>query len=181
MLVSTIQQTESLACVHIPPLFYTFFLSRSPESTRQSSLCYTIRSNQHLFYMQQCTYVNHNLLIHPTSFSPPGIHKFAFYICVYIFALQISSSIPFFLDFTYKCTCFSHAQLFVTLWVVAHQAPLSKGFSRQEYWSELPCPPPRDLLNPGIKPKSLMSPVLAGGFFTTTAAQEAHLSLSTTQ
>ena len=40
------------------------------------------------------------------------------------------------------------------------------GFSRQEYWSGLPCPPPEDLPNPGIKPTSLSSPALAGGFFT---------------
>ena len=43
-------------------------------------------------------------------------------------------------------------QLFVTPWTVAHQAPLSMGFSRQEYWSGFPCPPPEDLPNPGIKP-----------------------------
>ena len=44
---------------------------------------------------------------------------------------------------------------------------LSMGFSRQEYWSGLPCPPPRDLPNPGTKPTSSVSPALAGGFFTT--------------
>ena len=49
---------------------------------------------------------------------------------------------------------FSRIQLFVTLWPVAHQAPLSMGFSRQEYWSGLPCPPPGDLPDPGIKPGS---------------------------
>ncbi|ELR50986.1 hypothetical protein M91_11145, partial [Bos mutus] len=48
-----------------------------------------------------------------------------------------------------------------------HQAPLSTGFSRQEYWSGLPFPPPRDLPNPGIEPESFMSPALAGRFFTT--------------
>ena len=53
-----------------------------------------------------------------------------------------------------------------TLWTVAHQAPLSMGFSRQEYWSGLPCPPPGELPDPGIKLTSLMSPVLAVGFFT---------------
>ena len=42
----------------------------------------------------------------------------------------------------------------MTLWTVARQAPLSMGFSRQEYWSGLPCPPPGDLPNPGIKPRS---------------------------
>ena len=47
------------------------------------------------------------------------------------------------------------------------------GFSRQEYWSGMPCPPPGDLPNPGIEPTSLMSPALAGGFFTTSATWEA--------
>ena len=49
----------------------------------------------------------------------------------------------------------SHGQLFVTPWTVARQAPLSMGFSRQEYWSEFPCPPPWDVSNPGIKPHLL--------------------------
>ena len=44
------------------------------------------------------------------------------------------------------------------------------GFSRQEYWSGLPCPPPGDLPAPGIEPASLMSPALTGGFFTTSTA-----------
>ena len=67
---------------------------------------------------------------------------------------------------------FSCAQLCVTLWTVAHQA-LSMGFSRKEYWSGLPCPQPGDLPDPGIKPQSLMSPTLAGRFFTTSATWEA--------
>ena len=50
--------------------------------------------------------------------------------------------------------------------------PLSMGFSRQEYWSGLPCPPAEYLPDPGIKPMSLKSPVLAGGFFTTRATWE---------
>ena len=54
----------------------------------------------------------------------------------------------------------SHVQLFVTLWTVAFQAPLSMGFSRQEYWSGLPCPLPEALLSPGIKPASHVSPAL---------------------
>ena len=61
-----------------------------------------------------------------------------------------------------------------TIWTVACQAPLSMGFSRQEYWSGLPYPPPGDLSDPGIEPASLMSPSLAGGFFTTSATWEAH-------
>ena len=59
---------------------------------------------------------------------------------------------------------FSHVQLFVILWTVAHQSPLTMEFSRQEYWTELPCPP-GDLPDPGIEPASLMSPALAGRFF----------------
>ena len=53
--------------------------------------------------------------------------------------------------------CFSCVWLFATLWTIACQTPLSLGFSRQEYWSGLPCPPPVDLPNPGIKPTSLKS------------------------
>ena len=48
----------------------------------------------------------------------------------------------------------SRVQLFATLWTVAYQAPLSVGFSRQEYWSGLPFPSPGDLPNPGIEPGS---------------------------
>ena len=48
----------------------------------------------------------------------------------------------------------SRVRLFATLWTVAHQAPLSMGFSRQEYWSGLPFPSPGDLPNPGIEPGS---------------------------
>ena len=51
----------------------------------------------------------------------------------------------------------------------ARQAPLSMGFSRQEYWSRLPCPPPEALSNPGTEPMSLVSPALAGSLFTTSA------------
>ena len=61
---------------------------------------------------------------------------------------------------------------FGTPWTLARQAPLSTGFSRQEYWSGLPCPPPGDFPNPGIKPPFLMSPALAGRFFTTDVTWE---------
>ena len=56
--------------------------------------------------------------------------------------------------YVYVCvlSCFICVQLFVTPWTVAHQAPLSMGFSRQEYWSGLLGPPPRDLPDPGIEP-----------------------------
>ena len=61
---------------------------------------------------------------------------------------------------------FSCVQLFETPQTIAHQAPLSMGFSRREYCSGLPCPP-RDLPNSGIEPMTLASPALVGSFFTT--------------
>ena len=67
---------------------------------------------------------------------------------------------------------FSYVQLFGTLWTVVCQAPLSMEFSRQECWNGLLWPPPGHLPHPGIEPMSLMSPALAGGFFTTDATQE---------
>ena len=57
-------------------------------------------------------------------------------------------------------SCFSCVQLCVTLWTVAHQAPLSMGFSSQEYWNGLSCPPPGDLPDPGIEPASPATPAL---------------------
>ena len=69
----------------------------------------------------------------------------------------------------------SQIRLFVTLWTVAHQAPLSMGFSRQEYWSGLPFPSLGDLPNLGIEPVSLEAPALAGGFFTNSSNCEAIL------
>ena len=64
-------------------------------------------------------------------------------------------------------SCFICVRPFVILWTVACQAPLSMEFSRQEYWSGLPCPPTGDLPNPGIKSTSLTTPAVADGFFTT--------------
>ena len=62
------------------------------------------------------------------------------------------------------CQLLSSVRLFATPWAVASQAPLSMGFSRQEYWSGLLCPPPGDLPNPGTEPTSPVSPALEGGF-----------------
>ena len=79
------------------------------------------------------------------------------------------------------CMCaksLSRVRLFVTPWTVPHQAPLSMGFSRQEYWSELPCPSPGDLPNPRIELMSSMSAALAGGFFITSSTWEEAVGLS---
>ena len=65
----------------------------------------------------------------------------------------------------------SRVQLFAIPWTVAHQAPLSMGFARQEYWGGLPFPPLGYLPDPGIKPASLMSPALAEGQCIGTSAK----------
>ena len=97
---------------------------------------------------------------------------------VYLISTSILHLISFSLVSEHACMLsrFSCVRLFVILWTVALQALPSMGFSRQEYWSGLPWPPPGDLPNPGIEPASLMSPDLAGGLFTTSAAWEAHMS-----
>ena len=70
------------------------------------------------------------------------------------------------------CVCVLSVSDFATPRNVAHQAPLSMGFPRQEYWSGLPFPSPGDLPNPEIEPTSLEPPALAVGFFTTSATWE---------
>ena len=69
----------------------------------------------------------------------------------------------------------SHVCLFATRWTVAHQAPLSMGFLRQEYWNGLPFPSPGDLPDPGIKPAS---PALAGRFFITEPPEKPILNIA---
>ena len=67
---------------------------------------------------------------------------------------------------------FSQVRLFATPWSVACQAPLSVEFSRQEFWSGLPCPPPGDSPEPGIEPHLSLTSALASGFFITRATWE---------
>ena len=88
---------------------------------------------------------------------------------------DVVSTLSYRLSRLYACmlSCFSHVQFCETLWTVACQAPLSMGFSRQEHWSGFLWPPPGDLPDPGIKLASLMSPELAGGFFTASTTWEA--------
>ena len=73
------------------------------------------------------------------------------------------------------CQVVSVVSDFVTLWPISLQAPLSMGFPRQECWGGLPCPPPGDLANPEVEPRSLAAPALGGGFFTTSATGNVHL------
>ena len=96
-------------------------------------------------------------------------------------AFQLSGTIPFrnyyHRHFTNReinkrghqaCSCVpAQLCLFATPWTAAHQAPLSMGILQQEYWNRLPCPPPEDLPDPGIKPMTPCSSNIAGRFFTT--------------
>ena len=80
------------------------------------------------------------------------------------------------------CTCvLSRVWLFVTLWAVSSQAPLSVGFSRQEYWSGLPFPSPSDLPKPGIKPASPVSPALQADSLPTEPSGNLWLTYNTKQ
>ena len=119
--------------------------------------------------------ISTNCYYHP-SFTSGKLISERWVICPYFMWLVSSSIRSQFRDFNIQIllfhfharglSCFSCVQLLATLWTVAHQAPLPMGFSRQEYWSGLPCPPPGDLPGPGIKPVSLASLALAVGFFT---------------
>ena len=116
-----------------------------------------------------------NLFIYPTLFY---ITIFNFLISILFFHPHNKNTVSWQgRDYYLLCMCvlslFSHIQLFVTPWTVAHQSPLSMGFSRQEQWIGLLFPPAGNLPDPGIKPTSLMSPALSGGFFTTSATWEA--------
>ena len=97
----------------------------------------------------------------------------AYFYLVHFLSVGMYLSYSFLLSFLpslLACVCvhlLSHVRFFVTLWTLAHEAPLSMGFSRQKYWSGLPFPPPGDLSDPGIECMSPVSPVLAGEFFTT--------------
>ena len=100
--------------------------------------------------------IEHSLEPHNKKFNHPQAYRATVFISASYFVVSV----------THACTlnCFSLVRLLGMLWTVA---PLSMGFSRQEYWNGLPCPPLEDLPNPGIEPVSLTSPVLAGGLFTT--------------
>ena len=89
-----------------------------------------------------------------------------------LFTIQLSA---LGVDLNAMLSHFSRVWLFVTPWTATCQASLSMGFSRQEYWSGLPYPPPEDLPDPGNEPASLKSPTLASKFFTTSATWETDL------
>ena len=102
---------------------------------------------------------------------------------IYIYLVTLAFVLPYFsnLDICvhmYVCVCLLFLQSCLTLCNPLDCSPPGScvlGFSKQGYWSGLPSPPPEDLPNSGIEPRSLMSPALADGFFTTSATWEAHM------
>ena len=106
---------------------------------------------------------------------------FFFNVWVYITQFKVHVTGLFQLLCTQQPCCYlviKWVRVFETLWTVACQAPLSMGSSRQEYWSGLLLPTPKDLPNPGIEP---VPPALAGGFFTTEPSGKFTVSVITTQ
>ena len=99
----------------------------------------------------------------------PYIHKsfWSFLLCA-ILSFYGNHHLP-----TLCAQSLSHVWLFAAPWTVALQAPLSRGFSKGEYWSGLPFPPPGDLPDSGIEPASLVSPTRVGRYFTISATREA--------
>ena len=100
------------------------------------------------------TYISSFLAEFPVLYSKFSLVIYFIFVCVCVCVRAHTCSL-------------SHFRLFATPWTASCMAPLSMGFSRQEYWNGLPFPSPEDLLYPGIIPLSPMSPALAGRFFTT--------------
>ena len=95
--------------------------------------------------------------------------------CSAVFVLSIYwSNLPKYNILKCSCSVALVMSSFVSSWTIAWQAPLSMGFSKQEYWGGLPHPPPGNLSDPGFQPASLVSLALAGRFFTTGTTWEAH-------
>ena len=120
-----------------------------------------------IILLSPCFFLFQNVYLESYNIQTFQVAMFHLIICLtflHVF-LWLNSSFPF------VCMLgpFSHVCFFVTLKTVAHQAPLSMGFSKQEYCSGLPFPSARDLHDPGMEPTSLMFLALTGGFFKTSA------------
>ena len=105
-----------------------------------------------------------------SGFNPLNAHTIPMLCPFLLLGTGQSASLPHHPTAVHVCCCFTHVWLFV--WTVAHQAFLSMGLSKEEYWSGLPCFPPGDLPDPGFEPMSLMSPALAGRLFITSTTWE---------
>ena len=109
---------------------------------------------------------------------PISGRQVSFYPFIHLFSWQLLNADSV-LKLCWQCrdvkvkVLLSCSRLFVPPRTIARQAPLSVGFSGQEYWSGLPCSPPGNLPHPGMEPKPPVSPALAGRFFTVWATREA--------
>ena len=103
---------------------------------------------------------------------PPGVSNWSISVILLTVSVLLESVCA-----SLHAKSLSYIWLFATVGTVAHQASLSRGFSRQEYWSGLPFPPSGDLPDPGIKPVSFVSPALASGFFSTSTTWDCSLAL----
>ena len=117
-------------------------------------------------------------MISPSAHEPCTLLNFQIHFSVFLLSLNLIVLFPnnelctiticfsfiFTFSFIMHVCILSCVRLFVTLWTVAHKILLSMGLSRQQYWSELPFPPPEDLPDPGIKPVSPLSPELADDY-----------------
>ena len=137
----------------LPPSEYTWWRETQPLMQDPSGLSLTYKWAQHTQRKQRwakskpcvCAKSPQSCL----TLQHYGLWP-ARFLCLWILQAKILES-----EKKVKVKSLSHVQLFVTPWIVAHQAPPSMRFSSQEYWSGLPCPSPGDLPNPGIKPRSL--------------------------
>ena len=148
MTVSGEQRRDSVIYIHVSILPQTYLPPKLPHNIEQSSLRYTVGP---------CRLPILNIAAHTCP---------SFFLARFPWGLVLLST-----STNWGACAHAHSlyrvQLFAIPWTVARHSPLSMGFSRQEYWSGLPFPPPGDLLNPEIESMSLISPALAGGFFTT--------------
>ena len=173
------------------PALAGVFLSTSPPGKSSAIICFLFHFSCGSIQYIVSFYGVHSSHCFPYSFHSlfvPLIGYFQliflltywFFFFFFFFSLVkfVVESLYWILQFTH-CIVFMlnhlrHVWLFVTPWTVAHQGPLSMGFTRQEYCSGLLCTPPGDLPDPGIEPESLTSPALAYGFFTPSITWKTH-------
>ena len=132
-------------------------------------LCGDLDGNGVWGRMDTCIYMTESLLCSPETITTLFVDQLCVCVCVCACARMHTKSLQ------------SYTTLCDTMDCVARQAPLSMGFSRQEYWSGLPCSPLQGSSGPRIEPMSLLSPALAGGFFTTRATWETLISYTPIQ
>ena len=149
-----------LVCVNSVAAVFSWVLGRKKKRTF-ARFRRTCLSHPELvsFSFHMCFQILFSTMCNPKFFS---VQCTVWSILITYFPVQLYVSF-------HLCIMLSHVWLFVTLWTVAPQAPLSVGFPRQEYWNGLPFPSRENRPEPGIKP---VSPALVGGFFTTEPPQK---------